>query len=389
MIPRMRPARILHAHSTFTLGGKEARAVRLMNAFGAAAEHVVLSAVPDALGARAAIDPTVAVGFPADAPSLAGKPAPLRYLRLARYMAGFDLILTYNWGAMDAVMAHRLWAPLMRLPPLIHHEDGFNADEAERQKPKRVLFRRLGLPAARAVVVPSARLERIAQESWHQPARRIVRIANGVAVARGLQPPDAKAIPGFARRPGDVVIGTLAGLRAVKNLPRLVRAFAAMPGGLGQARPRLVIVGEGPERARIMAEAERLGVAERVLLPGFLPDPLSYVGLFDIFALSSDSEQAPISLIEAMAAGLPVAATDVGDIAAMVSAPNRPLIVPTSDEPALAAALTRLAGDLDTRQRVGAANRARAVATFDEVAMISAYRTLYAGAIGPGTMLAG
>ena len=91
-----RPVRILHAHSTFSLGGKEARAVRLMNAFGEAAEHVVLSAMPDRLGAREAIAKGVRVDFPADAPPLTGRPTPLRLWSLARYMRGFDLVLTYN-----------------------------------------------------------------------------------------------------------------------------------------------------------------------------------------------------------------------------------------------------------------------------------------------------
>ena len=383
----MSKARILHAHSTFTLGGKEARAVRLMNAFDGSASHVVLSAVPEAVSARDAIDPAVAVDFPADAPSLAGKPAPLRYRRLARYMAGFDLVLTYNWGAMDVVMAHRMFSGMMALPPLIHHEDGFNADEVVRQKAKRVWFRRIGLPTAHTLVVPSERLERIAAQVWRQPARRIVRIANGVPVARGLMRPASGAIPGFTRRPGDVVIGTLAGLRAVKNLPRLVRAFAQIPVRPEMARPRLVIVGEGPERGAIMAQAEACGVADRVLLPGFVADPMRYVGLFDIFALSSDSEQFPISLVEAMAAGLPVAATEVGDIAAMVAPANRSLIVPVADEAGLAAALARLAGDLALRQRIGGANRARAVAEYDEGRMIETYRALYSRALGPGMAL--
>jgi L-malate glycosyltransferase len=65
------PIRILHAHSTFTLGGKEARAVQIMNDLGDAAEHVVLSAVPGALGARAAIDPAIRVSFPEDMASCA------------------------------------------------------------------------------------------------------------------------------------------------------------------------------------------------------------------------------------------------------------------------------------------------------------------------------
>src|SRR3546814_13453089 len=67
-------------------------------------------------------------------------------------------------------------------------------------------------------------------------------------------------------------------------------------------------------------------------LPGFLPDPAHYIGLFDIFALSSDSEQFPISLVEAMAADLPIVATAVGDIPVMVSTDNRPLIVERDDE---------------------------------------------------------
>src|SRR6185295_9625082 len=97
--------RILHCHSTFSLGGKEARAVRLMNAFGDAAEHVIVSAMPDRLGARDAIDRGIEVSFPDDAPALTGPPTPRRLWKLSRYLRGFDLVLTYNWGAFDAVMA--------------------------------------------------------------------------------------------------------------------------------------------------------------------------------------------------------------------------------------------------------------------------------------------
>jgi len=378
------PVRILHLHSTFSLGGKEARAVRLMNAFGTAAEHVVLSAVPGALGARAAIEPGVVVTFPGDgeAPSLIGRPGPGRYWRLARYMAGFDLVLSYNWGAMDGVAARRLYAGAMRLPPLVHHEDGFNADELVRQKPARVQFRRLMLAAAHRVVVPSERLETIAREIWTQPARRVARIANGIAVDRYLGLPDADAIPGFRRVPGDIVVGTMAGLRGVKNLPRLVRGFARS-GGAG----RLVIVGEGPERDAILATAQAEGVADRLLLPGFLADAARYVGHFDVFALSSDSEQFPIAMIEAMAAGLPVVATDVGDVCTMVAAENRRYVVPVDDEAAFADALGRLIASRDLRHRLGAANRAVARERYGEQAMIAAYRGLYETAMRrPGAL---
>jgi glycosyltransferase involved in cell wall biosynthesis len=368
-----RPVRILHAHSTFSLGGKEARAVRLMNAFGDAAVHVILSATGQ-FGARDAIAPGIAAEFPDDAPTLVGKPGPGRYRSLAAYMKRFDLVLTYNWGAMDVVAARRLFGG----PPLVHHEDGFNSDEANRQKPARVWFRRLMLPAAYKVVVPSQTLERIARTTWRQPYLRVERIANGIAVERYRQTPEPGSIAGFTRQPGEIVVGTAAGLREVKNLPRLVRAFA-------QARPqsaptRLLIVGEGPERDRIETESLAWGVEESILMPGFLADPSRWIGHFDIFALSSDSEQFPISLVEAMAAGLPCVATRVGDVAQMLPPGN--VVVDAWDEAALAAGLDAFLADPERRRSVGEANRAKALAEYDEGVMISRYAALYGEAIG-------
>ena len=372
-----RPVRILHAHSTFGLGGKEARSARLMGAFGDRAEHVVLSAVPGALEAREAIDRSVRVSFPDDAPPLAGRSSPARLLRLALYARRFDLLLAYNWGAFDLVMARRLYGAMLGLPPLVHHEDGFNEDEALARSPRRNLYRRLGLGAASRLVVPSATLEAIARNEWRRPQRTIARIANGIAVGRYAPAPE-DTIPGLPDVPGEIVIGTVAGLRAVKNLPRLVRAFA----GMKAKRGRLVIVGAGPESERIAAQARACGVADRVHLPGFLADPARWIGRFDIFALSSDSEQFPISLVEAMAAGLPAVATAVGDVPVIVSADNRPLIVAPSDEAAFAAALDSLAERPDLRRAIGRANRDQAAAEYDEVGMIANYARIYGEAIG-------
>lgn len=373
---------ILHLHSGFNLGGKEARAIRLMNIWGGRARHSVVSADPEAMGAVRAIEPQVRCDFPGEAmPSLRGMPGLRRYWHWARAMRAFDLVLTYNWGSMDAVMAHRIFSPFLKLPPLIHHEDGFNEDEAQRLNPKRNHFRRLALARAAALVVPSDRLHHIARTVWKQPERRIRQIANGINVDAYSEPPKPDAIPGLPTDDDRLVVGTLAGLRAVKNLPRLVRAVAPL-----RDRLRLVIVGEGPERTAI-AEAARASGMDDLLLPGFLPDPSRYVGLFDIFALSSDSEQFPISLVEAMAAGLPVVATDVGDVRSMVAHSNCDLIVPVSDEAAMTAAFARLADDEQMRWRVGAENRHKARAEYREADMVRRYAALYEGAMRrPGAL---
>lgn len=367
------PVSILHCHSTFDLGGKEARAVALMNAFGDAARHTILSGVPGAYGAREAIAPGIVADFPDDAPSLTGRPSIARYRMIAEYLRSFDLILTYNWGAMDAVMARRMFTK--SLPPLVHHEDGFNADENARLKTERTLLRRLALPAAHKVVVPSQVLERIAQDIWKQPASRIQRISNGIDTALYTKKPRPVAIPGLKRKPGEVVVGTVAGLRSVKNIPRLVRAALSMPS------TRLVVVGEGPERDAIVATAAAMGARDRLVIPGFLADAHRYIGLFDIFALSSDSEQFPISLIEAMAAGRPVAATRVGDVAAMLPPEQQPFVT-ALDEYSLASALRQLVADAVLRERLGAANRALAASDYDQSTMVAAYRRLYSEALG-------
>ena len=373
------PVHILHLHSSFSLGGKEARAVRLMNAFGDAARHTIVSGVPDQLGARDAIAKGVRYEIAQDPPALTGRPSVARYEALVRFMRRFDLVLTYNWGAIDGVMARRVFPK--GAPPLVHHEDGFNADEARGLKIERNVYRRIALGAAHALVVPSEVLEEIARRTWKQPAARLHRIANGIDTALYAGKPELRAIPGFVPNGKDVVIGALAGLREVKNLPLLVRACGGIAG-----RFRLVIVGEGPERAAIESTAAAMGIADRVVMPGFLGRPHRFVGHFDIIALSSASEQFPISVVEGMAAGLPVVSTPVGDVPRMVAAENAPFVT-GGDEVLLRDALQALVSDAALRSRVGAANRAKARAEFDEGIMIARYKALYGAAMGrPGVL---
>lgn len=372
----MPPVKILHLHSTFDMGGKEARCVRLINHFGGRAEHSIVSGMPHQHSARTAIAPGIKVDFPVDAPPLAGRPSVRRFRQWTDYMRQFHLVLTYNWGAMDAVMARTVFARQVRLPPLIHHEDGFNEDEAKRLKPLRNWYRMVALARADALVVPSRTLETIARKTWHQPESRVVPIPNGVDLAAYAKTPQRGALHGFRPATDTVVIGTVAGLRRVKNLPRLVRSVAALDGQV-----QLVIVGEGPEGGTIQAEAARTGMADKMLMPGFLKSPSRFIGLFDIFALSSDSEQFPISVIEAMAAGRPIVAPRVGDIEQMVGEENRDFLYDPGDEAGLTRSLARLVADPDLRAMLGAANRRRAEADFDERLMLERYMALYGRAM--------
>ncbi len=369
------PLRVLHCHSTFSPGGKELRTVKLMNAFGTALHHTIVSGEPDQMGARELIDPQVPTEFPTNFPSLKGLPTPGRLSTIATALVGYDLILTYNWGAVDVVMAHTVFAQKLALPSLIHHEDGFNEDEADQLKKSRNLYRRVALWRTQNLIVPSLVLESIALNIWRQPRDRVKRIYNGIDTATFAKKPEPDAMQ-LVKRDGEYWVGTLAGLRAVKQLPVLVRAMTQLPKNW-----HLVILGDGPQRETILEAARETGLANRVHLPGAVQDPAKIVGLFDIFALSSKSEQFPISVVEAMAAGLPIAAPNVGDIAKMIAASNEPYVASTHSPDALGEKLRQLAADADLRTRIGADNRARAAEHFDEAQMIDAYRAIYGKAM--------
>ena len=370
---RLATPRILHLHASFDPGAKEVRCARLMNAWGKDADHAIVSGDHDKRGAARLIGSKVRVTWP-KFPSLTGKPTPGRLKNIAAAMSGYDLICTYNWGAMDATMAHTLFADVYNLPPLMHHEDGFDEEEAQRLKRRRNLFRRIALGRTAALVVPSRNLERIALETWDQPRTRVQLIPNGIDTRAFSAPPKRDLLPDLVKHRGEFWVGSLAGLREEKNLDSLVLAMRSLP-----EEWQLVIAGEGPERENLLALAEEQGLEDRVHLPGRVEHPEKLVGLFDIFALSSLSEQFPMTVVEAMAAGLPIVAPRAGDIPATVSSDNGPLLVDPGDEKALGKNLWRLSQEAKERKRIGHANREKARRDYDALAMVERYRALYWG----------
>ncbi|MEL7445960.1 MAG: glycosyltransferase family 4 protein [Pseudomonadota bacterium] len=371
-----RTVRILHCHSTFSAGGKELRSVELMNAFGSSIEHTIISGEPDQYGAAQHIAKRIKTRYPRNFPALKGAPTPWRLASVAKAIQPFDLVLTYNWGAMDVAMAHTAFSKALKLPPLIHHEDGFNEDEATELKGTRNWYRKIALGRSSGLVVPSRVLETIALEQWEQPRGRVIRIPNGIDTKAFSQRPKPERLR-VMKHEGEKWIGTLAGLRPVKQLDHLVRALRELP-----EEWNLVILGEGPERERILETAVEFDLSHRVHLPGKVNDPASVIGLFDIFALSSQSEQFPLSVVEAMAAGLPVVAPDVGDVRRIVAEPNQPFIAESSAPEALAQKMTELLDTPRSLREVGEANRRKATAQFDRDRMVDRYRELYESALG-------
>jgi glycosyltransferase involved in cell wall biosynthesis len=162
-------------------------------------------------------------------------------------------------------------------------------------------------------------------------------------------------------------------LKAPKDFPTLVRALGKLTPGSFEA----LIVGEGPDRGRLEDDIEALGLAERVRLAGERRDVPELLAGADVFVLSSASEGMPVSVLEAMAAGLPIVASRVGGVPEQISDGETGLLVEAGDPDELAAALARLTQDAGLRRRLGAAARARAEQAFDLEPFRRAHVELY------------
>lgn len=363
------PRHLLHVFSTFCAAGPQVRTALLMRAFGAGFRHTVVACDgrTEASELAGGVDLRLRTFEPVPGPMGA-----VRFFRRLLDEEQPDLLLTYNWGSMDAVLAART----SRLRRHVHHEDGFNADEARGLKGRRNWTRRVTL-FGRDLVVPSSKLETIAKRTWR--LSRVHLIPNGIDADRFDHDPAAGAAFRAAHGvPGDAfVVGAVGHLRPVKNFGRLIRAAAGAPWPEG-CRPHLLIVGAGPEEPALRAEADRHGDLG-VTFTGHLEDLRPAYSAMDAFALSSDSEQQPVSLLEAMAAGRSVAATDVGDIAATLPPEARTGVVPLGPavEGHLGGALAALAEDPGRAAALGAAGRARVAAEFSLDAMVERYRDVF------------
>lgn len=368
----MNTRHFLHVFYTFDAAGAQVRAAALMRGLGSDYRHTVL-AQDGGTGALELVGDTDVqlVDFKPAAGLMSG----VRFFRQLLRQQKPDLMLSYNWGTIDAVMAARS----LGMRRLVHHEDGFNIDEAEQLIARRNWTRRLVLNGV-DVVVPSRQLQRIGQTQWH--LQRLHYIANGIdPVSYQHNPHQGAEFRSSLGIPADaVVVGAVGHMRKVKNFGRLLRALALIdyPG------IHLVLVGDGAEIGPLRSLADSLAdsLAGRVHFTGHLLDLRPAYSAFDIFCLSSNSEQQPVSLLEAMAAGLPACSTDVGDVKATLPESQHPFIVPLGPtvETALADSLSRLARDQNLRQTLGAENRQHVEKHFSEIAMLGAYRKIYADA---------
>jgi glycosyltransferase involved in cell wall biosynthesis len=215
------------------------------------------------------------------------------------------------------------------------------------------------------------------RQEFVDPARIVVisNFVDEIAFAPLDETRRREALRGFGVPEGAAVIASVALFRPEKDLESLIDAIALI--GERTPRPHLLLIGSGPCEADLRSFAARKGVAERVHFPGFLSSPPNPHAYADISVLCSLHEGFPNSVIEAMAAGKPVVATDVGGIPDAVEANVTGLLVPPASPQRLAAAIERLLADRELSSAMGERGLRKAQTDFSVSAVINRLSELY------------
>lgn len=283
------------------------------------------------------------------------------------------ILHTYNFGTME----YAATGFAAGVPVRVHAEHGRDARDPQGLNPKHNLLRRCAAPFIDRIVPVSQDLRRWLHEVVGIGERKLVLIDNGVDTER-FRPALADEAKTEAWQDQDAfVIGTVGRLQDVKDQATLVQAFAELRRLLPRERLRLVLVGDGPLRAALEAQVAAAGLQDSVCFAGARADVAPVMRSFSLFALSSIAEGTPVTLLEAMASGLPVVATAVGGIPDLVADGVAGTLVPPRDPQAMARAFAAYVNERALARRHGAAGRAHVERRYSMHAMLDTYVGLY------------
>jgi len=289
----------------------------------------------------------------------------------------FDIVHTHAWGTLCEGWAA---ARLAGVPHIVHGEHGTMEMRPRNLTVQRFVWRRVD----RVLSVSERLADRMAREVGY-PRERIHTIRNGLDLAQWGAGDRARTRATLGAATGEVLVLAVGRLVPVKNHALLLDALAqAHRAGV---RCRLLLAGDGPLRPQIEAQVRALGIDSSVSLLGERRDVPDLLAACDLFVLSSDSEGMSNTIIEAMAAGRPVIATNVGGNSELVIDGETGVLVEARNAASLADALAVLVSDSAKREVMGSEGRARARREFDVGRMLQGYERLYLDVAGGKTQL--
>lgn len=244
----------------------------------------------------------------------------------------------------------------------------------------RRLFRCWG-KSVMAISEPS--MERLVVQYRLAPPRQVVLVVNGVEVERFMEPPPQELVADYRQRlglRGDPVVGGIARLSPVKGFDDLLKAVPPLLGRFPNLQ--LLLVGDGPSREALIRLAYRLGIQERVIISHPVEDTRIPLAVMQAFVSAAHEEGFGLSLVEAMAAGVPVISTNVGGPATIVESGRTGFLVPARSPEALEGAMGGLLSDPAQGRQMAEAAREHVRAHFDMRRVVREVIQVYERAVG-------
>jgi sugar transferase (PEP-CTERM/EpsH1 system associated) len=285
-----------------------------------------------------------------------------------------SLVHTRNIGCLEA----QIPAWLARVPCRVHGEHGWDVSDPDGSNRNYRWLRRLHNPLVHRFIALSRELEHYLSQRVGIRRRKLRRIYNGVD-DETFHPGPSDALPEGFRGDHCIVFGTVGRMHGVKDQTNLCQAFIHLCAEHPQlaGKMRLVMIGDGPLRQTCIEQLAAAGRSEQSWLPGNRDDIPKLMRGFDVFVLPSQAEGISNTILEAMATGLPVIATDVGGNGELVAAGSTGALVPANDPTALGAQMAAYAAQQRLRRVHGQAGRQRVAERFSLAHMLSAYAGVY------------
>ena len=348
--------RICHMLGRFNIGGAEKQVVNLLNELPS--NHAFALVLSETSGPLAA---QLQPGIKIENQVARWRSLPRDIWRLVRKLRGLHL---------DVLQTHMFWAnfvgtiagKLARIPVIVTTEHGKN--ELKPRWARWVEHHIISRLADKRICVSNDILH-LRHVKDRVPMQKLCVVANGTPVREEID----------LRDHSPLVIGTVGRLIEAKDFVTLIEAAAILRRQ--GADLRLVIVGDGPENERLNAEIDDQGLRDVVDLAGTSSDVQAWLSRFDIYVLSSVREGQPLSMLEAMAVGLPIVATSVGGIPDTVDDGKEALLCKPGDAASIAAAVRVLVGDLQLRKDLGSAARRRLIRDFSTTRSLAQHLDVY------------
>ncbi|MDP9479552.1 MAG: glycosyltransferase family 4 protein [Actinomycetota bacterium] len=369
------PLRLLFVTDSLEVGGAERHVVDLMLALRREGHDVTVAcSVAGPLS-----EPLEGAGIPVRPllDRLAKRRLSLSYARkLRRLLRGgrFDLVHAHIYASVAAAAIATLGTGV----PLVVTEH----TEAPWRSRRARLFSRWIYRRAERMIAVSGEIRRLLIEGFAVPPERVTFVPNAVVPV-----PDAplgEASPGSPPEREDgwregPLIGRVARLQPEKGMDTFLRAAARVAPLFPEAN--FLVVGDGPLREELVALSEHLGLGRRVHFLGYRSDARALIGLLDVLVVSSLSDGAPLVILEAMGAGVPVVASVVGGIPDQVRHEREGLLVPPGDPVALGDAILCLLQEPAHARRLGEAGRQRAASEFGYATLLRRVEAVYRAAL--------